>query len=169
MHYAIATICFAGAVLPSLVAPPQKTTKQTEVGVNLKGVTVRRTTTTTAPRTSAPIKVIVDGTPVAFSDQGPMVSSGRVLVPLRGVFEAMGASVDWDPDSRHVMAAKGENRTELWAGKVIAKVNGNNMSLDEPARLVNGRIMVPLRFVSEALGATVNWKADARTVSIETG
>ena len=117
-------------------------------------------------QTPAPyVKVFVDGSPVYF-DQAPVMANGRVLVPLRGVFERLGATVAWDPASQTVLAQRGATSVSLRIGSPQAFVNGQAQFLDVPAMLIGGRTMVPLRFVSQTLGADVNWDATTSTVQI---
>jgi copper amine oxidase-like protein len=117
-------------------------------------------------QTPAPyVHVFVDGQPVAF-DVPPQIDNGRVLVPLRGVFEHLGATVAWDDRTQTVLAQRGATSVSLVIGHTQAMVNGQPASMDVPAMLVGGRTMVPLRFVSQALGATVNWDAATSTVTI---
>ncbi len=105
-----------------------------------------------------PITVYVDQQPLTF-DVPPSVIQGRVLVPLRGIFERLGATVDYDAQSQHIVAIRGPQTVELTVGSRQAHVNGIPTLLDVPAFTINGRTMVPLRFVSEALGARVRWDA----------
>ncbi len=114
----------------------------------------------------SPITVVVDGNPVQFAYQQPKMSNDRVLVPLRGVFEHLGASVDWNPADQSILARKEGIRVRLAIGQLDASVDGKPVHLDVAATLVNGTTMVPLRFVSEALGAYVTWNADAHEVDI---
>jgi hypothetical protein len=119
-----------------------------------------------AAQTSAPyVKVLVDGSPVAF-DRPPVIANGRVLVPLRGVFERLGATVVWDAASQTVLAQRGATNISLKISSPQAFVNGQAQFLDMPAMLIGGRTMVPLRFVSQSLGATVSWNATSSTVLI---
>ncbi|MBI4280028.1 MAG: copper amine oxidase N-terminal domain-containing protein [Armatimonadetes bacterium] len=111
------------------------------------------------------IQVMVDGQPVVF-DQPPVMMQGRVMVPLRGVFERLGASVVWDDASRTVVAVRGDTAVELQIGRLWARVNNRTIPLEVPALVMGGRTLVPLRFVSEALGAVVEWREAARTVVI---
>ena len=117
-------------------------------------------------QTSAPyVKVFVDNSPVYF-DQPPVITNSRVLVPLRGVFERLGATVAWDPASQTVLAQRGATSVSLRIGSPQAFVDGQAQFLDVPPMLVGGRTMVPLRFVSQALGAGVTWDAATSTVLI---
>ena len=95
-----------------------------------------------------------------------MMHGERVLVPLRGVFEKMGARVQWKADEREVVVSTGDKRIELKLGSATAKVNGEDLAMDTEALLTNGRTMVPLRFVAESLGAGVTWRANERRVTI---
>jgi len=104
-----------------------------------------------------PIHVVVDGTPLVFNNQQPTKSNNRVLVPLRGIFERLGAVVKWDPATQSVTAKRGRRTVKLSIGLLDASIDGHDAHLDVPATLVGGSTMVPLRFVSESLGATVKW------------
>ena len=111
------------------------------------------------------VRVLVDGDEVAF-DQPPIIMGSRVLVPLRGIFEKMGATVDWTASTRTVEAARGNTLVVLKIGSRIARVNDRPVTLDVPAMVVLSRTLVPLRFISESLGANVEWREEARTVLI---
>ncbi|MBI2973715.1 MAG: hypothetical protein HYY39_08025 [Armatimonadetes bacterium] len=121
-----------------------------------------------APVSAQAIRVIVDGQPVFF-DQPPVTIGGRVLVPLRGVFEQLGAFVDWDRATNTVTAVRAGTQIQLRIGSRQALVNGAPVFLDTPPMVVRGRTLVPLRFISEALGARVDWDPGARTVFISSG
>src|SRR5579864_4708242 len=111
------------------------------------------------------VQVYVDGRLVNF-DVPATVIDGRVLVPLRGVFERLGATVDYDAQSQRVVALRGGQAVELTLGSRQAMVNNRPALLDVPAFTIAGRTMVPLRFVSEALGADVQWMDASRTILI---
>ena len=114
------------------------------------------------------IPVTVNGDPVNFHGQGPVMRGDRVLVPLRGALERMGATVQWNAESRTVWAEGAGSKVKLRIGYRTALINGQPVHLDEPARIINGSTMVPLRFVGEALGDTVHWNARRQTVQIMT-
>jgi len=118
---------------------------------------------------SAQIKVTVNDDPVGFAGMQPVSINGRVFVPLRGVFERMGAFVEWNPSTQTVTATRQSSTVKLQIGSNNAWVDGSTTMMDAPARLMSGRTMVPLRFLSEALGASVNWYAQTQTVAINTG
>lgn len=119
----------------------------------------------TAPAQAQGVSVFVDGDRVGF-DQAPVIQDGRTLVPLRGVFEEMGATVVWDAGARRVLANHGATQVILPIGSRTAVVNGQTLMLDVPAQIFGGRTLVPLRFVAESLGAEVVWSPGTRTVTI---
>ena len=113
------------------------------------------------------IRATVDGDYVLFPDVQPTMSNGRVMVPVRGVFEHMDAAVTWDKANQTVVATRGTDTISLPIGKTTATVNGRSVYLDAPAVITTGRAMVPLRFLSEALGASVEWIEAVRIVEIK--
>ena len=115
------------------------------------------------------ISVFVNGDPIAFNGVGPQEVNGRVLVPLRGVLEKLGAYVDWDPAGQLVTAQRGDTSINLHIGSTQARVNNQPVTLDVPAEIYHGSTMVPLRFMSEALGADVRWEPTQYAVMITTG
>ena len=114
------------------------------------------------------VNVTVDQAPVQFVGQGPVEQDGRVLVPLRGVLEKLGANVSYDAQNQTVRAVRDQTDILLTVGSGKASVSGREITLDAPTALTNGSVLVPLRFVSENLGAEVDWDAATRTVAIET-
>lgn len=117
------------------------------------------------PARAQAIRVLVDGEPVTF-DVPPVAIAGRVLVPLRGVFERLGADVEYRQDTRTIAVLRSGTLIQLHVGSREARINGRTTVLDVPPTVIRGRAMVPLRFVSEALGARVRYDAGARTVYI---
>lgn len=111
------------------------------------------------------ITVYVNYKPVTF-DVPPVIESGRTLVPLRAIFEALGAQVEWDEATKAVTAKSGEDTVKLTIDKTQAFCNDKEVALDVPAKLVQGRTIVPLRFVSESLGAEVNWNEETQVITI---
>jgi hypothetical protein len=106
---------------------------------------------------------------VDFSGQPPVSQGGRVLVPLRGVLEKLGAYVQYDSAARVITALKGDLNIRLPIGGRQATVNERPVSLDVPAQIVNGSTLVPLRFVAESLGANVEYNPAANAVAITSG
>lgn len=114
------------------------------------------------------IKVTVNGTPV-ISDQSPVIINGRTLVPLRGIFEALDIDPVWDGKTSTVTAGDKNVSLKLVIGSKSALVNNQVVQLDEPAIIIQGRTLVPARFIAETFGATVTWDAKTSTVVINTG
>ncbi|AIE84570.1 stalk domain-containing protein [Fimbriimonas ginsengisoli] len=122
----------------------------------------------TSVATAQGISVTVDGKAVHFNNGGPRSVQGRVMVPLRGVFEQMGASVNWDAANRDVNASRNGKSMRLHIGDREANVGGQPVTMDVPAMIMNGATMVPIRFLSETLGAQVKWNESERLVAIST-
>ena len=112
------------------------------------------------------VSVQLNGQPLALSAT-PLQLNGRTLLPLRDVFESLGASVNWNPVSQSIAAQSGTTQIQLGINNPVAFVNGRNVSLDQPAILVGGRAFVPLRFVAEATGAQVDYNNQLQLVSIQ--
>lgn len=111
------------------------------------------------------IKVIINGVTQQYT-QSPVVSQNTTLVPLRGVFESLGAKVDWDSKAKKVTASKNEDTLALNVGSKLAYKNSNPVQLDAATQIQKGQVLVPLRFVSQSLGAKVNWDQSTRTITI---
>lgn len=114
------------------------------------------------------INVFVNGEPVRFAGVSPQRIDGRVLVPLRGVMEKLGAYVSYQASTRTVTANRGDVDLQLTLGQRIATLNGREVTLDVPAMEYRGSTLVPLRFMGEALGVDVRWDAAAYAVRITT-
>lgn len=116
------------------------------------------------------VKVLVNDKEVVFPDQGPFIDSqvGRTYVPLRFVSEALGGAVGWDQDTKTASVNKSGTTVLMTIGSKSPTVNGKAQAIDAAAMLKNDRTVVPLRFVSECLGANVEWDAANRTVRITT-
>ncbi|MBO5408486.1 MAG: WG repeat-containing protein [Clostridia bacterium] len=111
------------------------------------------------------IRVLLNGQEIAF-DVPPRMINDRTMVPLRVIFEALGANVDWKDEIRTVTAVKENITIRLTVDEAVMYVNDTPVSLDSPACIVNDRTLVPLRGVSEAFGISVDWFGDKRTVTI---
>lgn len=110
-------------------------------------------------------KVFLDGNQLQF-DVSPVIENDRTLVPMRAIFEALGAEISWDEITKTVTAVKGDVKISLTVGSKTAYKNGEPFVLDVPAKIIGGRTMVPLRFISESLGAGVYWEGSTQTVRI---
>jgi S1-C subfamily serine protease len=115
------------------------------------------------------ISVFYNGEKVIF-DVLPAVIDGRTLVPMRAIFEAFGASVTYDPQTKQIISVKGSLTITLNLGNTYATISKNGVIteavLEVPPFAADGRTFVPLRFIGEALGAAVNWNGATKTVSI---
>lgn len=112
-------------------------------------------------------EVYLDGQALHF-DVDPVIDNNRTLVPLRGIFEAMGANVVWEQTSQTAKAVKGDTTVVLTVGSTSPMVNGQVQNLNVAAKIVNQRILAPLRFVGETFGGTVSWDQTANRVDIVT-
>lgn len=112
-----------------------------------------------------PITVTVDGVQIAFDEQ-PIFENDRVLVPMRFIFEALGAEVTWDDALQKATAKKGTDTIEITIDNDIMLKNGEEVVLDVPARMVGDRTLVPVRAVSEGMGADVDWIDEKQQVVI---
>ena len=113
----------------------------------------------------AMIFVLLNGQAISFQNTLPINEGGTVLVPVRGVFQAMGANVNYNPVTRDVVAQKGDTKIEMAVGQMHAWVNEEMVELPQPVRLQDGHILIPARFIAEAFGAQVFWdKAKSRVL-----
>lgn len=107
-------------------------------------------------------KVAVDGN----RGTTPIIKNGRTLLPIKAVIEAMGGNVAWEESTRSVILNLNGNTVLLTLDSTVAYVNGIMRYLDVPAETINGRTMVPLKFVMDNFGANVIWNGDLREVTI---
>ncbi len=132
-------------------------------------IAVMMVVTLTATMVSAEneISVKLNGEAIAFDVQ-PQIVDGRTMVPLRAIFESLGASVEWDNATRTVTSAKGDITIKLTIGENKLYKNGTAVELDVPGMIVDSRTLVPVRAISEAYECEVEWEAATRTVIITT-
>ncbi len=114
-----------------------------------------------------PITVEVNKTEVPF-DAPPVNVNGRILVPVRAIFESMGATVTWNAQTQTVSSKLDGSVVVMTIGQNIMKVNGERVILDVPPQIMSDRTMVPARAAAEALDARVLWIASENKVSITT-
>ncbi len=132
-------------------------------------IAVMMVVTLTATMVSAEqdISVLLNGEAIAFDVQ-PQIVEGRTMVPLRAIFEALGATVEWDGATSTVSSTKGDISIKLTIGENKLYKNGEEKALDVPGMIVDSRTLVPVRAISEAYECEVEWEADTRTVLITT-
>lgn len=112
-----------------------------------------------------PPRVKIGGKQVEFDVQ-PVIKDKRTLVPFRAIFEELGATVNWDGKSQTITAHRGETTLVLQIGSYKAEINGEVHTLDVPPEIKDDRTLVPLRFISEALGADVDWNENLQLATI---
>jgi len=95
-----------------------------------------------------------------------LVQGETILIPLRSMFEAMGARVDYDPDSHAVVVSRGDRVISVTAGRPTVVIDGESRPLDVPPEVVGGRLLVPVRVLAEGLGAYVQWQPSLHVVTI---
>lgn len=143
-----------------------------EIKFNEDGISQQTSQTikNTVSETNNDIKVKVDGKELSF-DQPPVILNGRTLVPLRAIFEALGAEVEWDSETKSITATK-DNVAVLLVVDLAVITSGtiggtaNSTVLDSAPTIINGRTMVPARAIAEAFDCTVDWNSSERTVVI---
>lgn len=113
------------------------------------------------------ILVTVDGTTLAF-DQPPVIIEGRTLVPMRAIFEKLGAEVEWDDSTKTATGTKDGTVIKIQNQNNIMLKDSTQITLDVPAQIINSRTLVPVRAISEAFGCLVDWNNETRTVIIAT-
>ena len=129
------------------------------------------------------VSVFINITQVMFDTQ-PIIETGRTLVPMRAVFEGLGADVYWHDESMTVLIVKNETKIvmkigedrfmkyecedfdEFWHKIVFDLEYEEVMEFDVPPKLINSRTYIPLRAVCEAMGAEVGWDEETRTVQV---
>lgn len=121
----------------------------------------------TLPAAAQPT-VTVDGSTLSF-EVPPIIEGGRTLVPLRAIFEALGADVAWGGATQTVTGTKDATTVKLTIGSKTAYVSGQTVTLEVPGKIVGGRTLVPLRFVGEGLGADVVYDGTTRQITITSG
>lgn len=118
------------------------------------------------PALAATPSIILNGQALQC-DTPPVIEDGNTLVPMRAIFEGLGAQVAWDGPTKTVTAATYDTTVKLTIGGDIM-VNGQKLDTTVQAKIYNSTTMVPLAVVSESLGANVEWNQDTQTVTITT-
>ena len=122
----------------------------------------------TAPKEEAAEKkytILINGAPLTMDVQ-PIIAGDRLFVPLRAIFEALGAEVLWDDATKTVTGKRSDRTVIMTIGDENAYVNGTQIAMGLAPMIKDSRTLVPVRFVSEGLGATVDWNAETNTASI---
>lgn len=141
---------------------------ETTTQSNIETTVANETKSEVLTNSTKDILVFVDGNKIEF-DQKPIIQNGRTLVPFRKIFEALNADVTWNNDTQQVKAKRNDTEISFIIGQKVLYINGkDSISMDVAPQIINGRSMVPLRVVSEALGVEVNWDNNQRIVTINT-
>jgi len=118
-----------------------------------------------ARRHAAMVNVVLDGTPLEFDVQ-PRLMDGSAMLPMRPIFEALGARVEWDETAQtNVVFTNNGDRITLFVDNNRMYVNGNRFELDASPQLVDARTMVPARLIADAMGLGVTWIGETQTVA----
>ena len=125
----------------------------------------------TAAFADRPITVTINDAPLAF-DVPPQILNDRTMVPMRKIFEALGADVEWDGAAKAVRAEKGGKNISLVIGEAKMDISEGDLSgsvtLDAPASIIDGRTLVPVRAIAESFDCEVLWEKETKTVKIFT-
>ncbi|MDU7152075.1 MAG: copper amine oxidase N-terminal domain-containing protein [Peptoniphilus grossensis] len=116
-----------------------------------------------ASKENSEIKILVAGKEIK-PETPAYIENGRTMVPLRFISEALGEKVDWKADTKTVII--GDNKASLVIGEKEINANGKKIAIDSPAVIKDSRTFVPLRAISEILGAKVDWESSTRSVKI---
>lgn len=126
-----------------------------------------------APAERDDVIVEINGELIDF-DVPPQIMNSRTMVPMRKIFETLGVEVRWLPDTRQILSIKGEDAIVFQIDAPIVLIHNfrtnsdTNIELDQAPVIVNDRTLVPIRAVSESLGAKVDWVNEERKVVITT-
>jgi hypothetical protein len=113
------------------------------------------------------VMVMINGITVEFPDAQPYIDiNNRTMVPIRFIAENLGSNVSWEEKTKTVIIKKGDKTISLAIDSKSYKINSTMLQMDTVPTIKNGRTMVPLRFVGEALGVETNWNGENRTVNI---
>ena len=120
------------------------------------------------------IAVLLDGQAISF-DVEPQIINSRTMVPMRAIFTALGANVDWVEEHRLIIASKNTNIITMMIDMPIMHIGNletgeqKTIDLDSPPVIVDSRTLVPVRAISDALGVEVDWDQETRTVILSSG
>lgn len=111
-------------------------------------------------------KVYINGERL-YLQNAPFIENERTYVPLRVISENLGCEVSWDGKNNTVIIIQGQNTIKMPINSKTASVNNKSVTVDAQAKLVNGVTYVPIRFISEILGASVNYVQETKSIEIE--
>ncbi len=117
---------------------------------------------------SKSIKLIINGEEIKNLPMPPVIYNNSTLVPAREVFEPLGAVVDWKPARKEIYVGTQDDLLILQIGNKFADFNGELMEMSIPPQIINGKTMIPLRFVAETFGYEVEWSDSKRAAYVNT-
>ncbi len=123
---------------------------------------------TTSAFATDDIRVYVDNQLIQLDDR-PIIQDGRTLAPMRALFESLGATVDWEADTRTAVGKRGNVTVRIPIDSTRPTINGRIETIQVAAQIINNRTYIPLRFVGEAFGDLVQWDGAARSITITRG
>ena len=112
------------------------------------------------------ISVTIDGEELVFDVQ-PQIIDERTMVPMRLIFESLGAEVDFNSETSVITATAGDRKIIMQLGERMMTIDGEELMLDVPPQLVDGRSLVPVRAVAEAMLVRTYWDGESRSVILE--
>ncbi|MCL2851679.1 MAG: N-acetylmuramoyl-L-alanine amidase family protein [Defluviitaleaceae bacterium] len=115
---------------------------------------------------SSPISLVVENTLLIDLESPPVIYNDFTLVPARDVFENLGADVGWIPPTQEIIVSYEDNVVAMQIDSLYANVGGSLVTMSIPPRIINGRTMIPLRFVSESFGFDVQWDGQRRVAYV---
>lgn len=113
------------------------------------------------------VSVYINGVQISF-DVPPQIINGRTMVPLRAIFEALGAEVSWEAETSTAVSKRGSTEIRITIGENRLLKNGNEIAIDVPAQIVDSRTLVPARAIAESYNCSVFWDGENRIVRILT-
>lgn len=123
----------------------------------------------TLPVQADEVKVVIEGEQVVFTDAQPVVINSRTMVPLRGVFEKLGYEIFWKADTKTAVLADDDDIVRVRAGSNIIRIDDDEVVCEVAPQIINGRMYLPLREISEATDIAVDWDKTTKTVKIGSG
>lgn len=135
------------------------------IGTHLYDYNTNKLYTSVAVRYNDHISVMIDDRELVF-DTEPQSVNGRTMVPMRTIFEELGATVSWDQSTKTAIGVYGDTTVKITIGNTTAYKNNIPIELDSPAYTTDGRTMVPVRFIAESFNCNVEWNQNTKTVLI---
>ena len=113
------------------------------------------------------VKLTINGASVG-SEVPPQIINGHTMVPVRTIFEGVGARVSWDADTKTITGKKGSTIVTMQVDSNIVTVDGESKTIEAAPVIIDGRTLAPVRYVAEAFGGRVDWNPDTKVANIRT-